>query len=130
MNKQKLIRWKVYLDRSKMYIGYVQFFLIILVFIQSMESNPVSEFVQNNIIISIPLILAIFVFLSLVVGYVDSRLGLREEEIRNHSQSNPILRDIKESLASLHEEVKELREQIENEKQAEPEGRAYRENVR
>ena len=112
MNKQKLIRWKVYLDRSKMYIGYVQFFLIILVFIQSMESNPISDFVANNLIISIPLILAIFVFLSLVVGYIDSKLGLREEEIRNHSQSNPILREIKDSLACVHDEVKELQEQV------------------
>ena len=118
MNKQKLIRWKVYLDRSKMYISYVQFFLIILLSIQSMGSNPISDFVTNHLVISIPVILALFVFLSLVVGYIDSKLGLREEEIRNHSQSNPILREIKESLATLHEEVKELREQVE--KQAEP----------
>ena len=116
MNKQKLIRWKVYLDRSKMYIGYVQFFLIILVFIQSMESNPVSDYVANHLIISIPVILVIFVFLSLIVGYIDSKLGLREEEIRNHSQSNPILREIKDSLASLHDEVKELRDQVEKQK--------------
>lgn len=116
MNKQKLIRWKVYLDRSKMYIGYVQFFLIILVFIQSMESNPVSDYVANHLIISIPVILVIFVFLSLIVGYIDSKLGLREEEIRNHSQSNPILREIKDSLASLHDEVKELRDQMEKQK--------------
>ena len=111
INKQRLIRWKVYLDRSKMYIGYVQFFLIVLVFIQSMGSNPISDFVKKHLVISIPVILALFVFLSLVVGYIDSKLGLREEEIRNHSQSNPILKEIKESLASLHEEIKELREQ-------------------
>ena len=116
MNKQKLIRWKVYLDRSKMYNGYVQFFLIILVFIQSVESNPVSDYVANHLIISIPVILVIFVFLSLIVGYIDSKLGLREEEIRNHSQSNPILREIKDSLASLHDEVKELRDQKEKQK--------------
>lgn len=111
MDKKKLIRWKVYFDRSRMYIGYVQFFLIALVFIKSLDPNPITKFVADHAIISIPGLLVLFVILSLVVGYLDSRLGLREEEIRNFAQSNPVLKKIQESLDSLHSEVKELREQ-------------------
>ena len=112
MNKQKLIRWKVYLDRSRMYIGYVQFFLIIIISIKSFKSNFISEFIESNIVISIILLLVLFVSFSLVLGYIDSKLGLREEEIKNHSKSNPVLRDLQNSIVSLHQEVKDLNKRI------------------
>ncbi len=107
-NKKALIRWKVYIDRSKMYIGYVQFLLIIFVFIKSLGDNPVTNFVFNSPLIAVPIILIIFVLASLVLGYLDSRLGFREEEIRNHSRSNPVLMDIQKSLAELNEKVSRI----------------------
>ena len=79
-----------------MYIGYLQFLLIIFVFIKSLGDNPVTEFVFNSPMIAVPIILVIFVMASLVIGYLDSRLGFREEEIRNHSKSNPVLMDTPE----------------------------------
>jgi len=88
-----------------MYIGYVQFLLIIFVFIKSLGDNPVTEFVFNSPLIAVPIILVIFVLASLVIGYLDSRLGFREEEIRNHSKSNPVLMDIQKSLAELNDKV-------------------------
>lgn len=104
-NKQSLIRWKVYIDRSRMYIGYVQFLLIIFVFIKSLGDNPITEFIFENPIITVPTILVIFVVSSLLLGYLDSRLGLREEEIRNHSRSNPVLMDIQKSLNELNDKI-------------------------
>lgn len=108
LNKKSLIRWKVYIDRSKMYIGYVQFLLIIFVFIKSLGDNPVTEFVFNSPLIAVPIILVIFVLASLVIGYLDSRLGFREEEIRNHSKSNPVLMDIQKSLTELNDKVAQM----------------------
>jgi len=113
-NKKSLIRWKVYIDRSKMYIGYVQFLLIIFVFIKSLGDNPVTEFVFTSPLIAVPIILVIFVLASLVIGYLDSRLGFREEEIRNHSKSNPVLMDIQKSLAELHDKVSRIEENSKN----------------
>ena len=107
-NKKSFIRWKVYIDRSKMYIGYVQFLLIIFVFIKSLGENPVTEFVFNSPVIAVPIILVIFVVASLLLGYLDSRLGFREEEIRNHSKSNPVLMDIQKSLAELNDKVAKM----------------------
>jgi hypothetical protein len=98
-----------------MYIGYVQFLLIIFVFIKSLGDNPVTEFVFNSPIIAVPIILIIFVLASLGIGYLDSRLGFREEEIRNHSKSNPVLMDIQKSLTELNNKVA----QIEQDKSAE-----------
>ncbi|NQZ23252.1 MAG: hypothetical protein HRT53_14505 [Colwellia sp.] len=107
-NKKSLIRWKVYIDRSKMYIGYVQFLLIIFVFIKSLGDNPVTEFVFTSPMIAVPVILIIFVIISLAIGYLDSRLGFREEEIRNHSKSNPVLMDIQKSLKELNEKIAQM----------------------
>ncbi len=107
-NKQTLIRWKVYIDRSKMYIGYIQFLLIIFVFINSLDNNPVSQFVLEEPLIAVPLILALFVLCSLILGYMDSKLGFREEEIRNHSRSNPVLRKLQTSLDELNSKVDKL----------------------
>jgi len=102
LNKRTLIRWKVYIDRSKMYIGYIQFLLIIFVFINSLENNPVSEFVINQPLLAVPIILVLFVICSLVLGYLDSKLGFREEEIRNHAHSNPVLRTIQLTIDDLN----------------------------
>ena len=56
-NKKSLIRWKVYIDRSKMYMGYIQFLLIIFVTIESLGENPVKEFVFTSPMIALPIIL-------------------------------------------------------------------------
>ncbi|MBA6231052.1 MULTISPECIES: hypothetical protein [unclassified Colwellia] len=107
-NKKSLIRWKVYIDRSKMYMGYIQFLLIIFVTIESLGDNPVKEFVFNSPLVAIPVILVIFVLASLLIGYLDSRLGFREEEIRNHSKSNPVLMDIQKSLNELNDKIAQM----------------------
>lgn len=109
MDKKKLIRWKVYIDRSRMYIGYIQFFLIIYVFIRSLGNNPFTEYVFSHSLVALPVLLFLFILLSLVIGYIDSRLGLREEEIRNFSKSNPVLMDILKSLKELKDQVEDLK---------------------
>ena len=85
-----------------MYIGYVQFLLIIFVFINSLGANPVTEFVFTSPLVAVPIILVVFIIISLLIGYLDSKLGFREEEIRNHAKSNPVLMDIQKSLAELN----------------------------
>ncbi|MBU2865122.1 hypothetical protein KO489_14785 [Reinekea forsetii] len=112
LDKRTLIRWKVYIDRSKMYIGYIQFLLIIFVFIRSLGDNALTDFVFSAPALSVPLILVLFVFGSLVLGYFDSRLGLREEEIRNHSRSNPVLMEIQASIEELGRKIEVIEKQV------------------
>ena len=113
LNRRSLIRWKIYFDRSRMYIGYIQFFLIGIVFLQSFKNQTWAEFLYQYAIISIPFLLILFVLLSLLLGYLDTKLGFREEELRNLSRSNPVmmemlisLNEIKEKLSSLEEKQK------------------------
>ncbi len=101
LNKRSLIRWKIYFDRSRMYIGYIQFFLIGIVFLQSFKGKPWGDAIFKNALISIPIALILFVILSLILGYLDSKLGLREEELRNLSKSNPIMMEILDHLKDI-----------------------------
>lgn len=113
LNKRTFIRWKVYFDRSRMYIGYIQFFLIGVVFLQSFKDNTWGEFMFKNAIISIPIAFLLFILLSLVLGYLDSKLGLREEEQRNLSKSNPIMMEMLDQLKELNKKIELLEKEKE-----------------
>lgn len=108
INKRSIIRWKVYFDRSRMYIGYIQFFLIGVVFLKSFKDKPWGEWIFKYAIISIPIAFFLFVILSLVLGYFDSKLGLREEEQRNLSRSNPVMMEMLDQLKELNKKIELL----------------------
>jgi hypothetical protein len=108
VDRRSLIRWKIYFDRSRMYIGYIQFFLIGIVFLQSFKDEPWGELLYRYAYVSIPLILALFIVLSLVLGYLDTRLGFREEELRNVSRSNPVMMEMLVSLKEIRDKLEAL----------------------
>ncbi len=110
LNRRSLIRWKIYFDRSRMYIGYIQFFLIGIVFLQSFKDKTWGEFIFNNAVIAIPIALLLFILLSLILGWLDSKLGLREEEFRNLSKSNPILMEMLQELKDLNQKLDSQKE--------------------
>lgn len=105
LNKRSLIRWKIYFDRSRMYIGYIQFFLIGIVFLQSFKDQKWSEFLYEYAVVSIPVLLILFIFLSLFLGYLDTKLGFREEELRNLSKSNPVMMEMLASLREIRDKL-------------------------
>jgi hypothetical protein len=96
-----------------MYIGYIQFFMIGLVFFKSFKDTVIGELVYSYVYISIPILFVLFLLFSLVLGYLDSTLGLKEEEQRNLSQSNPIQMEILASLKRIEKEVEALKSQKE-----------------
>jgi preprotein translocase subunit SecG len=100
-----------------MYIGYIQFFLIGIVFLQSYKDQPWGEFIFKYAIISIPIAFLLFVLLSLVLGYFDSKLGIREEEQRNLSKSNPVMMEMLGQLKELNKKI-ELLEKCKTDKKA------------
>ena len=112
-NKSTLIRWKVYFDRSRMYVGYFQFFLIGIVFIQGFKDEPWADLIFRYALVSIPLLFVLFIFLSLFLGYLDSKFGFREEELRNLSKSNPVMMEILESIKGLRKEIESLKDKKE-----------------
>lgn len=118
-NKKSLIRWKVYIDRARMYIGYLQFFMIGIIFLERFYDQEIGdsgmtieEFVDENIWYVMPALFLAFIVLSLILGFMDTRLGLREEELRNASTSNPVLREIQADLKEMKSELAEIKKQV------------------
>lgn len=116
-NKRSLIRWKVYIDRARMYIGYLQFLMIGMIFLESFKGLPIGDFIFNNLYIAVPILLFLFVALSLIVGFLDTRLGFREEELRNASSSNPVLREIQQDLKQMMSELDEIKAEMKSRKE-------------
>mgnify|MGYP006087836659 CR=1 FL=1 len=108
-NKKTLIRWKVYIDRARMYIGYVQFLMIGFVLLEAYKETSIGVLIFDNLIFSIPIIFLVFIILSLFIGRLDTIFGLREEELRNSSSSNPVMREVLANLESIKTELKELK---------------------
>ncbi|MEM1407644.1 MAG: hypothetical protein AAGG59_12770, partial [Bacteroidota bacterium] len=55
-NKRTLIRWKVYIDRARMYIGYAQFLMILFVLLEAYKNTAIGELIFNNMLISMPIL--------------------------------------------------------------------------
>lgn len=100
-NKRTLIRWKVYIDRARMYIGYINFFMIGFVFLKSYKDTSWGAYFFDHLVFTLPLLLITFFICSLILGYIDSKMGLREEEMRNSSASNPVLMEILQTVKKL-----------------------------
>ncbi|MEM6629432.1 MAG: hypothetical protein AAF694_07145 [Bacteroidota bacterium] len=108
-NRKSLIRWKIYIDRARMYIGYIQFVMIGFVFLEVFRDTRIGDLIFNNLLVSGPAIFLTFILLSLVIGRIDTLLGLREEELRNSSVSNPIMRDILNDVREIKQELVQLK---------------------
>jgi hypothetical protein len=92
-----------------MYIGYLQFFLLGVVFIQSFKDEPWGSIFFEYAIITIPVLFILFIVFSLFLGYIDSKYGFREEEMRNLSRSNPVMMEMLEEMKALRKEIGDLK---------------------
>ena len=110
LDKTTFIRWKVYFDRARMYMGYIQFFLIGIVFIKSFKNATWGDFIFKYSLFTIPILLFLFIVFSLFIGYLDLKFGFREEELKNLSKSNPVLMELFDSI----QEIKKTLDESEN----------------
>jgi len=104
-NKKSVIRWKVYIDRAKMYMSYINFMMLGIIFFKGYEDTNWGQYVFSHYYFTVPLMIISFFLFSLVLGYIDSKMGFRKEEMRNLSASNPveveILQTVKEQKANI-----------------------------
>lgn len=114
-NKKSLIRWKIYIDRAKMYVGYVQFLMIAFVLLEAYKETYLGQLIFNNMLISVPIIFLVFILASLILGRIDTLLGLREEELRNSSTSNPVMREILKKLEETKKELQDIKSTLKQE---------------
>jgi hypothetical protein len=98
INLRTLVRWKVYLDRSRVYIALAQFTFIGVILARSLGWD-VRLF--GAVILTL-----VFILASLAIGFLDMKLGVRSEEFRNLSESNPLMMQILHGLDRIESGVK------------------------
>ena len=103
LNKKTAVRWKIYLDRARMYLNYINFVMIAIVFLNSIKDEGIRQILDENQLIVYPVVMILFILVSLILGYFDTKLGLRKEEMRNNSTENPIMVEILENLKEIKE---------------------------
>jgi hypothetical protein len=113
VNKRALIRWKVYLDRSKMYIGYINLFMMVTIFLGAIKNTEVGKFLIANVYIAIPILVILFIVFALILGYWDTKLGIRSEELRNLSSENPVQMEMLQTIREIKEEQKNILDKLE-----------------
>ena len=84
-----------------MYLGYFNFLMIAFVFLNSIKNESVRNFLDENHFITYPLIVIVFLIFSFILGRLDTKLGLRKEELRNLTAENPIMMEILNSLEEI-----------------------------
>jgi hypothetical protein len=94
LNKKALVRWKIYIDRARMYIGYISFIMIAFMFLNDFENQTIRGFLDDNKFITYPVMMVVFIIFSLILGRLDTKFGFRKEEMRNASSENPVLMEI------------------------------------
>lgn len=103
VNQKSVVRWKIYLDRARNYIGYINFIMIAFVFLNSFQNESIRLFLDQNKLWIYPLIIFLFIFVSLLLGRMDTKLGMRKEELRNYATENPVMMEILKTLEELKE---------------------------
>lgn len=109
LNKRTAVRWKIYLDRARMYLNYINFVMIAFVFLSAIEDARLRQILDENRLIIYPVVMLIFIGVSLILGYFDTKLGLRKEEMRNNATENPVTLEILTHLRELKAEIADLK---------------------
>ena len=83
---KRLARYKIYIDRSRWYFVLIQFFMIVIIFI---ESKGFELEIWHY-----PLIIIGILFLLLVAGYIDRVSGIIKAEQQFYADENPFFQDM------------------------------------
>ena len=107
MDRRTFIRWKIYIDRARMYIGYISFVMIAFMFLNDLKDQTIRNFLDENKWITYPVMMVFFVVFSLVLGRLDTKLGLRREEMRNAATENPVTMEILQNVKEIKTKLEE-----------------------
>ena len=107
LDRRTFIRWKIYIDRARMYIGYISFVMIAFMFLNDFKDQTIRNFLDENKWITYPVMMVFFVVFSLILGRLDTKLGLRREEMRNAATENPVTMEILQNIKEIKSKLDE-----------------------
>lgn len=79
-----IVRYLIYFDRARRYISIIQTIIMLVMFLKIFNFSKIWYYI----------LVPVIVLVALVVGYLDTKLGIREEETRNMNTQNPELKEI------------------------------------
>lgn len=100
------VKLKLYLDRSKMYLGYLSFLMILFLFADQLKQYEIFAQFFPKSTLAIPAVAVVCFFLLLFFGWLDERLGIWQSEMHYSSMKNPAFSRILEKLDAIEEELK------------------------
>ena len=95
---KRLARFKIYIDRARWYYVLIQFFMIVLIYFNTMDF-ALSWW-------HYPMIFFAVIFSMIIAGFLDRRVGMIREEQRFYSTENPVIQDIVRRLKEIEKETK------------------------
>ena len=87
---KRLIRFKIYTDRARWYMQYVQTLIMVTILIQTSGFTMLWWY--------FPVLLAAIIFGFIFVGYCEVKIGFLKEEQNKYAEQNPVLQEILEIL--------------------------------
>jgi len=91
-----------------MYLGYIQFFMIGIVFFKTYEKTSIGALFFKYAFISIPILFLAFIFFSILLGYFESKLGLKEEEQKKLTTQNPLMMELMNDIKDIKNELNKI----------------------
>ena len=95
----RLIRYKVYIDRARAYVGYIQFIMMVLVMLKVYDDSKIGKWFFSRWWTFPAFIILLFVAF-IVIGYLDRRF-IRPREVSEINKVNPELMEIHEKVMKL-----------------------------
>lgn len=104
--KKKLIEYKIYLERARGWISLVQFSMVLIIFFKSIElPEEIEYYIYSYKFIFFPLIVIVASIVFIYIGSLDTKKGLRKEEMRNNTMENPIFNEMIKKVREIHEKL-------------------------
>jgi hypothetical protein len=85
---KRIIRFKVYIERSKSYLGYVNFILIFLLFLEKYKNTSFGVWFYGHSKFTVPAAIVLFIVVAVLWGYVDKKYirPLEQDEVNQTNE--------------------------------------------
>ncbi len=107
INFKKIAKYKIWLDRSRQYIGYVQFALLLYIAVKDMNNNPFRTWMFGNWYFTFPVVILVVFFFCGLFGWIEDLLKIRKYEMENQLAINPEWRQMMDLLKEINEKLKD-----------------------
>lgn len=98
--KSTVVRWKVYIDRGRTYLGYASMAALVTLIILQIGMKPKLTYYPIGFLVLLACLG--------IAGWIDTKFGFFQLEAKRHSDLNPVYTDMLERLERIEERTETL----------------------